>query len=80
MRQSRFIEEQLRQVNIRQNTVLQSFLSSKEKIVEQTGQITQTIADKLLTQKFEVLPSAENDSSKLLTLSGVDIKSLPPSS
>ena len=80
MRQSRFIEEQLRQVNIRQNTVLQSFLISKEKIVEQTGQITQTIADKLLTQKFEVLPSAENDSSKLLTLSGVDIKSLPPSS
>ena len=55
-RQGVFIEQQLQQVSERQNLVLQSFLSSKEKILDQTAQITETITQKLLTEKIQTLP------------------------
>ena len=55
-RQGIFIEQQLQQVSERQNLVLQSFLSSKEKILDQTAQITETITQKLLTEKIQTLP------------------------
>lgn len=55
-RQSNFIEQQLQAVSERQNLVLQSFLSSKEKILDQTAQITETITQKLLTEKIQTLP------------------------
>ncbi len=67
-RQGKFIERQMDMVSERQNLVLQSFLSSKEKIIEQTGQITQQIAEKYLPQcqtSQTALPSA-------------DLKQLPP--
>ena len=55
-RQSVFIEQQLQQVSERQNLVLQSFLASKEKILDQTAQITETLAQKLLAEKIQTLP------------------------
>ena len=69
-RQGKFIERQMDMVSERQNLVLQSFLSSKEKIIEHTGQITQNIAEKILLQgqaswkalphsAFKQLPSAD---------------------
>ena len=59
-RQGKFIEQQMAQVSERQNLVLQSFLSSKGKIVEQTGQITQRIAEGYLPQgRLKTLPVSE---------------------
>lgn len=61
-RQGKFIEQQMERVSERQNLVLQSFISSKEKILEQTGQITERIAEKYLPQgiaTLQALPSAE---------------------
>ena len=67
-RQGKFIEQQMERVSDRQNLVLQSFISSKEKILEQTGQITERIAEKYLPQgiaTLQALPAAE-------------VKQLPP--
>lgn len=75
-RQGRFIEQQLQQVSERQNLVLQSFLSSKEKILDQTGQITETIAQKFLSDKIQSLPQSQYDAQK--SLSTQEIKALPP--
>ena len=58
-RQGVFIEQQLQQVSERQNLVLQSFLASKEKILDQTAQITETLAQKLLTEKIQTLPPSQ---------------------
>lgn len=76
-RQGRFIEQQLQQVSERQNLVLQSFLSSKEKILEQTGQITETIAQKFLSDKIQTLPQLQYDAQK--SLSTQEFKALPSS-
>ena len=67
-RQGKFIEEQMARVSERQNLVLQSFLSSKEKILEQTGQITQSIAEKFLPQ----------GQATLQALPPANLKHLPP--
>ena len=58
-------------VSERQNIVLQSFLSTKEKILEQTGQITQQIAEGYLKRPENLL-----EEQKLLPIS--DFKQLPP--
>ena len=59
-RQGVFIEQQLQKVGERQNLVLQSFLKSKEKILDQTAQITGTLANKLLEEKVQnALPPAQ---------------------
>lgn len=74
-RQGRFIERQMDRVSERQNLVLQSFLSTKEKIIEQTGQITQNIAEGFLKQQVEgLLPQA---SASLPALPPSEIKQLP---
>ena len=67
-RQGRFIERQMDMVSERQNLVLKSFLSSKEKIIEQTGQITQQIAEKYLSQ----------GQTSQTALPKADLKQLPP--
>lgn len=73
-RQGRFIERQMDRVSERQNLVLQSFLSTKEKIIEQTGQITQSVAEGFLKQQVEgLLPQA----SSLLALPPAEVKQLP---
>ena len=61
-RQGKFIEQQMARVSERQNLVLQSFLSAREKILEQTGQITQTVAEKYLSAaqaSVQALPRAD---------------------
>lgn len=70
-RQGKFIEQQMTRVSERQNLVLQSFLSSKEKIIEQTGQITKQIAESYLKRPENLL-----EGQKLLPTS--DVKQLPP--
>lgn len=72
-RQGKFIEQQMAQVSERQNLVLQSFLSSKEKIIEQTGQITQQIAEGYLKRSENLLPQGQ---STLKTLPNAEIKQL----
>ena len=67
-RQGRFIEEQMARVHERQNLVMQSFISSREKILEQTGQITERIAEKYLSAGQSTLPALPN----------ADLKQLPP--
>ena len=76
LRQGRFLEQQLQQVSERQNLVLQSFLSSKDKILEQTGQITQTIAEKFLAERQAALPAPQFDTLK--KLQAQNLKFLPP--
>ena len=74
-RQGKFIERQMDRVSERQNLVLQSFLSTKEKIIEQTGQITQSVAEGFLKQQVEgLLPQA---SASLPALPPSEIKQLP---
>ena len=75
-RQGKFIERQMDMVSERQNLVLQSFLSSKEKIIEQTGQITQKIAESYLKRQNENFLSQGQES--LRTLPNADVKQLPP--
>ena len=76
MRQNQFIVEQMKQVSERQNLVLQSFLTSKDKIIEQTGQITQSIAEGYLKKQIDVLlPQGKSDLLKQLPNS--EIKQLP---
>lgn len=75
-RQGKFIERQMDMVSERQNLVLQSFLSSKEKIIEQTGQITQKIAESYLKRPNEnFLPQGQES---LRALPNADVKQLPP--
>ena len=76
IRQGKFIEDQLHQVSARQNYVLQSFLSSKEKIVDQTGKITRMIVDKSFKQLSN--STSEKDSVKRLKSPDDDVKFLPP--
>ena len=59
IQQAKFIEHQLEQVAARQNVVLQSFLSTKEKVLEQTAQITQSIASTYLEKFDKALPPLE---------------------
>ena len=60
-RHNQFISQQLEQVLARQNLVMQSFLSSKERIIEQTGQLTQMIALKYIDQQLKGLAPGRND-------------------
>ena len=66
-RQGKFIERQMELVSERQNLVLKSFLSSKEKIIEQTGRLAQNIVAGYLPQgqALQALPNPQ-------------IKQLPP--
>jgi len=50
-------------VSERQNLILKSFLSGKEKIIEQTGQITQNLLD---GYKQNILPLSKNENQKFL--------------
>ena len=64
LRQGKFIEQQMINVSERQNLVLQSFLSSKEKILAQTNQIVQCLVAEVAaslsqTQKAQALPTAD---------------------
>lgn len=52
-RQNQFVIQQMDQVRERQNLVLNSFLATKEKIIEQTGQITQSVAEGYLKKQIE---------------------------
>lgn len=52
VRQNQFVVQQMEQVRERQNVVLNSFLSTKEKIIEQTGQITQRVAEGYLKDRM----------------------------
>lgn len=74
-RQGKFIEQQMERIRERQNLVLQSFLSSKEKIIEQTGQITKSIAEGYLKRPENVLL---NGQATLQALPNSDVKQLPP--
>ena len=75
-RQNQFVIKQMDQVRERQNIVLQSFISTKEKIIDQTGQITQRIAEGYLNKQIErllpvrnyngLLPEQQSDEKKLL--------------
>ena len=65
-RQGKFIEQQMERIAERQNFVLQSFLSSKEKIIEQTGQLTQNVAEKFLSQGLASLPALPTSETKFL--------------
>ena len=65
-RQGKFIEQQMQRIAERQNLVLQSFLSSKEKIIEQTGQLTQNVAEKFLSQGLASLPALPASETKFL--------------
>ena len=61
-RQNQFILQQMDKVRERQKAVLDSFISTKEKIIEQTGQITQSIAEGYLKQRLDtMLPPKSND-------------------
>ncbi|MBR6712068.1 MAG: lecithin retinol acyltransferase family protein [Selenomonadaceae bacterium] len=73
-RQRKFIEQQMMRVSERQNLVLQSFLSSKEKIIEQTGQITRSVAESYLKRQIEnFLPQGQ-----VQALPNAETKRLPP--
>ena len=73
VRQGKFIIEQMEQVSQRQNLVLQSLLSTKTTIIEQTGQITKSITDEYLKAQIGgLLP--KNESIK--QLSAGEIKQL----
>lgn len=65
-RQNNFLAEQLQRISERQNLVLQSFLSSKEKIIEQTGQITQQIAEGYIKNSENLLPPNQSDNQNFL--------------
>lgn len=65
-RQNNFLEKELDRISERQNFVLQSFLSSKEKIIEQTGQITQEIAGGYLKKFENALPPSQKENQKFL--------------
>ena len=69
-RQEKFIEEQMTRIHERQTLVLQSFVSSREKILEQTAQITKSLVDGYVEQQNLLTQAKELPSGK--------IKELPP--
>ena len=64
-RQNQFVIQQMDQVRERQNLVLNSFLATKEKIIEQTGQITQSIAEGYLKKQLDTLQPMKNNNKML---------------
>lgn len=65
-RQNQYVLQQMEQVRERQTVVLNSFLSTKEKIIEQTGQITQSVAEGYLKERMDgMLPQAKLDGIQL---------------
>ena len=75
-RQNQFVIQQMEQVRERQSLVLNSFLATKEKIIEQTGYITQSIAEGYLKKQLgSLLPQGEGAQLQKLTMQ--DFKSLP---
>ncbi len=76
IQQAKFIETQLQQVIERQNFVLQSFVSAKSQILEQTGQITKSIAESSLKKFEQALPPPLSTGN--LQLSPPAPKQLPP--
>ena len=60
-RQNNFVMQQLEQIQQRQNTVLNSFLNTKEKIIEQTGQLTQNIVEGYLSKSQANLPPGNKE-------------------
>lgn len=66
-RQNQFVLQQMEQVRERQNIVLNSFLATKEKIIEQTGQITQSVAEEYLKEHIDgMLPKINDGNLKRL--------------
>ncbi|MBR6013457.1 MAG: hypothetical protein IK062_06710 [Selenomonadaceae bacterium] len=65
-RNNQFVIDQLQKVGERQNLVLQSFLSAKEKIIENTGQITQQITEGYIKKAENFLPPSQNENLKFL--------------
>ena len=66
-RQNQFVLQQMEQIRERQNAVLNSFLATKEKIIEQTGQITQSVAEGYLQKQLGgALPLGKKNDSKQL--------------
>lgn len=92
--EEKFITAQAEAVLERQNQVLQSFLSSKDKILVQTGQITQQIAEGWLKRPNEnllpqgsaslpALPASDelkqiSSAAELKQLPAAKLKQLPP--
>ena len=72
IQQKKFIEQQLARVNERQNLVLQSFLSSRDKILEQTGQITKQLTEGYLKHTENLLEGQKT----LAALPNADLKQL----
>lgn len=60
-RHNQFISQQLEQVLARQKLVMESFLSSKERIIEQTGELTREIALQSVSRQLEGLKPVHND-------------------
>ena len=53
--------KQLEAVSERQSMIISGFISSKEKIIEQTGQITQGMLDTIQAQTLQLSNEASND-------------------
>ena len=64
-RQNQFLIQQMDQVRERQNLVLNSFLATKEKIIEQTGQITQSVAEGYLKKQLDSLQPMKSNNKML---------------
>lgn len=62
-RQNQFIMTQLQKIQERQELVTKNFLETKDKIIEQTGRITQTVAEEYLKKRAaSLLPDDQNAS------------------
>lgn len=70
-----FMLGEMKSVRERQNIVLQGFITSRETILVQTGQITQQIAAGYLKQQENLLLQGK---ASLQALPNSDVKSLPP--
>ena len=75
--EEKFIIAQANAVLERQNLVLQSSLASKDKILVQTQQITQLIAEKYLPQGSASLPALPAADELKQLSAGVELKQLP---
>ena len=53
--------KQIEAVSERQNMVISGFISSKEKIIEQTGQITQGMLDSVQAQVLQLNADVQNN-------------------
>lgn len=58
--QQQYYLKQIEAVAARQNMVISGFISSKEKIIEQTGQITQGMLDSVQAQVLQLGADAQN--------------------